>query len=405
MLDGRPAEVFAHEHDLKAWGVGLPQMAELAQALSDRRGRAYTFTTLSAAWRAAPELATGRSRIFARLQRAATPVQRRCMQRLCTMGAWNRRSPSTACTTSTTTAQPALRGVTFAVRPGEFVVSPAPTAPERRPWRSISTDFSSRPRAGLLSRARTRLRCGCRSWRGGSATSFRIRITRSCTHRGRGARFRPAAAGPGGGGDRAGSAALVLMDWTAVRNCPRQPERGPAPTGDAGRGDGHRSGRAGVGRADGRAGLAEPAGAHRSPAVVQRAGRYGDPDLTMSARHRRGRTPSHRASQRAGHLRWRPVRHPVRAARCPARAPGGPARRAAGAATGAIRRAPDGVRWGRWSMSSASFGGYVRRNTWVYGLDPRVKLAFVCSRDSAWSCCGRAFWARWAAAARAWRCS
>jgi energy-coupling factor transport system permease protein len=28
-------------------------------------------------------------------------------------------------------------------------------------------------------------------------------------------------------------------------------------------------------------------------------------------------------------------------------------------------------------MSSASFGGYVRRNTWVYGLDPRVKLAFV----------------------------
>ncbi len=28
-------------------------------------------------------------------------------------------------------------------------------------------------------------------------------------------------------------------------------------------------------------------------------------------------------------------------------------------------------------MSSASFGGYVRRNTWVYGLDPRVKLAYV----------------------------
>ena len=128
VLDGRPGEVFAHEHDLKAWGVGLPQMAELAQALSDRRGRSYAFTTLSGAVSALRrELATGE---ISHLREAAAKLH---PPRAETLHATSLHGggvePQIAIdgvhyVYDDGTA--ALRGVTFAVRPGEFVVLAGP---------------------------------------------------------------------------------------------------------------------------------------------------------------------------------------------------------------------------------------------------------------------------------------
>ena len=50
-LDGPPEEVFAHERELKAWGIGVPQMTELAHELSERTGKPFHFPCLSGAVR------------------------------------------------------------------------------------------------------------------------------------------------------------------------------------------------------------------------------------------------------------------------------------------------------------------------------------------------------------------
>lgn len=44
--DGRPAEVFGRVDAMREWGIGAPQMAELAHRLSQKRGRAYSFIGL-----------------------------------------------------------------------------------------------------------------------------------------------------------------------------------------------------------------------------------------------------------------------------------------------------------------------------------------------------------------------
>jgi energy-coupling factor transporter ATP-binding protein EcfA2 len=49
-LEGRPEEVFRHAARLQEWGIGVPQMVELAGRLSDRSGRSYRFHTAAAAY-------------------------------------------------------------------------------------------------------------------------------------------------------------------------------------------------------------------------------------------------------------------------------------------------------------------------------------------------------------------
>jgi energy-coupling factor transport system ATP-binding protein len=48
-LDGPPAEVFEREAELREWGIGVPQMVELAHRLSLRRGQTYHFDSVSRA--------------------------------------------------------------------------------------------------------------------------------------------------------------------------------------------------------------------------------------------------------------------------------------------------------------------------------------------------------------------
>ncbi len=45
--DGKPADVFARVDEMREWGIGAPQLAELAQRLAQKRGRAYSFAGLS----------------------------------------------------------------------------------------------------------------------------------------------------------------------------------------------------------------------------------------------------------------------------------------------------------------------------------------------------------------------
>jgi energy-coupling factor transport system ATP-binding protein len=47
--DGRPSDVFARVDEMREWGVGAPQMAELGQRLSQKRDRAYSFGGLGEA--------------------------------------------------------------------------------------------------------------------------------------------------------------------------------------------------------------------------------------------------------------------------------------------------------------------------------------------------------------------
>jgi energy-coupling factor transporter ATP-binding protein EcfA2 len=42
--DGPPGEVFGRVDEMRAWGIGAPQLAELSRALSAKRGRPYRFT-------------------------------------------------------------------------------------------------------------------------------------------------------------------------------------------------------------------------------------------------------------------------------------------------------------------------------------------------------------------------
>jgi energy-coupling factor transporter ATP-binding protein EcfA2 len=67
-LEGVPAAIFRHAGELQEWGIGLPQMAELAERLSRRTGRPVRFFTVAAAYRklvpgvlhmAAPSVASG----------------------------------------------------------------------------------------------------------------------------------------------------------------------------------------------------------------------------------------------------------------------------------------------------------------------------------------------------------
>ncbi|MFN2168511.1 MAG: ABC transporter ATP-binding protein, partial [Anaerolineae bacterium] len=59
-LEGRPEEIFSQANMLQAWGIGVPQMAELASLLSSRSDREYRFQSASAAYhRFRRDVATG----------------------------------------------------------------------------------------------------------------------------------------------------------------------------------------------------------------------------------------------------------------------------------------------------------------------------------------------------------
>ncbi|MGE5601658.1 MAG: ABC transporter ATP-binding protein, partial [Nitrososphaerales archaeon] len=48
-LDGPPAEIFERETELRAWGIGVPQIVELAHRLGQRRRRSYHFASVARA--------------------------------------------------------------------------------------------------------------------------------------------------------------------------------------------------------------------------------------------------------------------------------------------------------------------------------------------------------------------
>lgn len=50
-LDGSPQEVFGQVARLQEWGIGAPQIAELAQLLTERTGRSHRFLTVADAYR------------------------------------------------------------------------------------------------------------------------------------------------------------------------------------------------------------------------------------------------------------------------------------------------------------------------------------------------------------------
>jgi energy-coupling factor transporter ATP-binding protein EcfA2 len=50
-LEGAPADVFRHVRELQEWGIGVPQMVELADRLSQRTGHCYRFSTVAGAYR------------------------------------------------------------------------------------------------------------------------------------------------------------------------------------------------------------------------------------------------------------------------------------------------------------------------------------------------------------------
>jgi energy-coupling factor transporter ATP-binding protein EcfA2 len=49
-MEGTPPEVFRHVGELREWGIGVPQMIDLADRLSTRTGRLYGFSTVSEAY-------------------------------------------------------------------------------------------------------------------------------------------------------------------------------------------------------------------------------------------------------------------------------------------------------------------------------------------------------------------
>lgn len=128
VLDGRPAEVFSHEHDLKAWGIGLPQMAELAHTLSARRGHPYRFDTLSGAVSALRRDLVTVGPSHARTADDTLPP-REVVETLHATSLRGGAAPQVAVdgvhyVYDDGTA--ALRGVTLDIRPGEFVVLAGP---------------------------------------------------------------------------------------------------------------------------------------------------------------------------------------------------------------------------------------------------------------------------------------
>lgn len=65
-LSGPPAEVFEQVARLQEWGLGVPQLAELADLLAQRAGRRYRFASVSDAY----------TQLAACLQRPPAPVRR-----------------------------------------------------------------------------------------------------------------------------------------------------------------------------------------------------------------------------------------------------------------------------------------------------------------------------------------
>jgi energy-coupling factor transporter ATP-binding protein EcfA2 len=111
-LEGSPAEVFDNVPRLQEWGIGLPQLVELAHLLSQRTGQAYHFTTT--------EEALAQLRPEVRVQSSQPPVASLPRRRAGAAAAPVQISvENVSYTYDDGTA--ALQGVSLTVSPGEFV--------------------------------------------------------------------------------------------------------------------------------------------------------------------------------------------------------------------------------------------------------------------------------------------
>ncbi len=114
-LDGPPQEVFQQAARLQEWGVGIPQMAELAQMLSQRTGRRYLFTSACDAYTTLRRQAHKLHLRRAQTPTAETPPAAGHLQigrpQIAIEGVSHTYPDGTA----------ALRNVSLEIHPGEFV--------------------------------------------------------------------------------------------------------------------------------------------------------------------------------------------------------------------------------------------------------------------------------------------
>lgn len=111
---GSPADVFAQETALAAWGVAVPPLVALANRLNARRGSRYEFSTVPAAVAALGPLAAAR-------QMEVSPDQQPCHR---VAAADDAKTPALDCAGlvfAYRPQQPVLDGITWQVPAGQFV--------------------------------------------------------------------------------------------------------------------------------------------------------------------------------------------------------------------------------------------------------------------------------------------
>ena len=127
-LDGPPEGVFAHERELRAWGVGVPQMTELAHELSKRIGKPFHFPRLSSAVRGLRH-AMAAGDISIQANPAAETLREVETLHATSLQTGGVDTPQIAIERLGYTypdGTAALRGVDLSIQPGEFVVLAGP---------------------------------------------------------------------------------------------------------------------------------------------------------------------------------------------------------------------------------------------------------------------------------------
>jgi energy-coupling factor transport system ATP-binding protein len=117
--DGAPAEVFGRVDEMREWGIGVPQLAELSRALSAKRGQPYRFAGMGDAAAALRRERRSRPATAASIPAAAPPSP--------TPVAGGRASIATENLSFTyRDGSTALRDVSFSVPEGQFLILAGP---------------------------------------------------------------------------------------------------------------------------------------------------------------------------------------------------------------------------------------------------------------------------------------